>query len=102
MMIANQKSVMIASPRRGSLMVHCSAGKSDKLREARKDLLAIRKSYEEKRMASFKGIFTSIKEVADNEMAFVKEVLAKIAPSSCSSTKEPEEESPTTTTPDEP
>jgi hypothetical protein len=79
------------------MMVQCSAGKSDKLREARKDLLAIRKTYEEKRMASFKGIFTSFKEVADNEIAFAKEVLAKIAPSSCS-TKEhpPVEESPAT------
>lgn len=71
------KPVMPVS-RRTCIVVRCDTGRTEKIREVRKDLLEIRRTYEEKRMATFKTLFESVKAIAENESLLVKELINKV------------------------
>lgn len=60
--------------------VRCDATRTEKLREFRKNLLDMRKTYEDKRLANFKELVASIQAVADNEKEFLKSIVTKACP----------------------
>lgn len=60
--------------------VKCESNRTDRIREVRKQLLEVRKNYEDKRFAGFKALVSSVQAFAENEQDFIKEIATKIIP----------------------
>lgn len=80
--------------RRSATLVRCDngSGNSERVHEVRKQLVDLRRTYEDKRLASFNSVLVAIAALAQGEKDFVKQVLEKVVPQ-CDHLKKPTQES---------